>query len=141
TSSSPSRSWTWSSSFSITHGATTRQPSSSRRPTTAVPSPPVPPVTIAVRSMAAVRPSLYLRLPMQVREFTDGCDVSQPLLVREVEIRARRDGGEYLRLTVGDRTGSVPAMVWDGVTEARSLCCPGAVVHASGRYTVHTRFG
>jgi 3'-5' exoribonuclease len=94
-----------------------------------------------VRSISAVRASLYLRALVQVREFTDGCDVTQPLLVREVEVRARRDGGEYLRLTVGDRTGSVPAMVWDDVAGARSLCEPGEVVHASGRYTVHTRFG
>ena len=78
---------------------------------------------------------------MQVREFADGCDVSQPLLVRDVEIRARRDGGEYLRLTVGDRTGTVPAMVWDGVAEVRALCAPGEVVFVGGRYSVHARFG
>jgi 3'-5' exoribonuclease len=78
---------------------------------------------------------------VQVREFTDGSDVSQPLLVREVEVRARRDGGEYLRLTVGDRTGSIPAMVWDDVPEARSLCAPGEVVFVGGRFSVHARFG
>jgi len=78
---------------------------------------------------------------MQVREFADGCEVAQPLLVREVEVRARRDGGEYLRLMLGDRTGSVPAVVWDGVAEARALCAPGEVVHASGRYSIHPRFG
>jgi len=78
---------------------------------------------------------------MQVREFADGCDVGQALLVRELEVRSRRDGGEYLKLTLGDRTGSVPAMVWDGVAEARELCRPGAVVFVSGRYSVHARFG
>jgi 3'-5' exoribonuclease len=61
--------------------------------------------------------------------------------VREVELRSRRDGGEYLKLTIGDRTGSVPAVVWDGVAEARELCSPGEVVHASGKYSVHPRFG
>ncbi len=78
---------------------------------------------------------------MQVREFADGCDVAQALLVRETELRSRRDGGEYLKITIGDRTGSVPAVVWDGVAEARELCLPGEVVHASGRYAVHPRFG
>jgi 3'-5' exoribonuclease len=78
---------------------------------------------------------------MQVREFADGCDVAQALLVRETELRTRRDGGEYLKITIGDRTGSVPAVVWDGVAEARELCLPGEVVHASGRYAVHPRFG
>ena len=57
---------------------------------------------------------------MQVREFIDGTEISQALLVRDVELRSRRDGGEYLKLTLGDRTGTVPAVVWDGVGEARA---------------------
>lgn len=78
---------------------------------------------------------------MQVRDFVDGCDVAQAMLVREAELRTRRDGGEYLKLTLGDRTGSVPAMVWDGVAEIRDLCAPGEIVHATGRYSLHPRFG
>jgi 3'-5' exoribonuclease len=78
---------------------------------------------------------------MQVREFADGCEIAQVLLVREVELKSRRDGAEYLKLTIGDRTGSVPAVVWDGVAEARELCLPGEVVHACGRFSVHPRFG
>ncbi len=78
---------------------------------------------------------------MQVREFADGNEVAQALLVREIEIRSRRDGGEYLKLTLGDRSGSVPAVIWDGVAEARELCRTGAVVFVNGRYAVHPRFG
>jgi 3'-5' exoribonuclease len=78
---------------------------------------------------------------MQVREFTDGCEIAQVVLIRDLELRTRRDGGEYLKLTVGDRTGSVPAVIWDGVAEARELCAPGEVVHMSARYVVHPRFG
>jgi 3'-5' exoribonuclease len=78
---------------------------------------------------------------MQVREFIDGCDVAQPLVVRRVEVRRRRDGTEYLKLALGDRTGSVEAMVWDEVPEARELCRQGAVVHVSGCYSAHARYG
>ncbi len=78
---------------------------------------------------------------MQVREFSDGCDIAQPLLVRDVELRSRRDGGEYLKVLLGDRTGSVPAVIWDEVQSARELCLPGQVVHATGRYCVHPRYG
>ncbi len=78
---------------------------------------------------------------MQVREFVDGCEVAQVLLVRESELRSRRDGGEYLKVTIGDRTGSVQAVIWDGVGDARELCVPGELVHATGRYSVHPRFG
>jgi 3'-5' exoribonuclease len=78
---------------------------------------------------------------MQVREFADGIEIAQALLVREVEVRARRDGGEYLKLTLGDRTGSVPAVVWDEVAQAREQCACGAVVFVSGRFALHPRYG
>jgi 3'-5' exoribonuclease len=78
---------------------------------------------------------------MQVREFADGMDVAQALLVREVEVRTRRDGGEYLKLTLGDRTGSVPGMIWDGIEQARELCLAGSVVFVTGRFGIHVRFG
>jgi 3'-5' exoribonuclease len=78
---------------------------------------------------------------MQVREFIDGCDIAQPLLVRQVEVRRRRDGAEYLKLALGDRTGSVQAMVWDEVPHVREVCGLGEVVHVSGRYSVHPRYG
>ena len=78
---------------------------------------------------------------MKVREFADGIEVSQPLLVREVEVRSRPEGGEVLRLRLGDRTGSVAAMVWDEVARARELCRRGEVVHVTGRFSDHARFG
>ena len=78
---------------------------------------------------------------MEVRQFADGCDVGQALLVREVEMRRRRDGTPYLKATMGDRTGSVAALIFDGVDEARDVCAPGAVVFVCGRYSLHARFG
>jgi 3'-5' exoribonuclease len=90
---------------------------------------------------ASVRPPLYLRKAMKVRQFADGSEVAQALLVREQEVRRRRDGGDYLKLVLGDRTGSVPAIVRDDVSEVRELCQPGEIVHVRGRYSVHPRFG
>jgi 3'-5' exoribonuclease len=78
---------------------------------------------------------------MEVREFADGCEVAQALLVREYEVRRRRDGCEYLKLLLGDRTGSVPAMLWEGVPEAREICRPGEAVFVTGRYSVSARYG
>ncbi len=78
---------------------------------------------------------------MEVREFADGCEVSQPLLVRDVELRQRRDGSDYLKLLLGDRTGSVPAVIWEEVTNVREVCAPGTVVHICGRYSIHPRYG
>jgi 3'-5' exoribonuclease len=76
-----------------------------------------------------------------VRDFQDGFEVDQVLLVRGAEARSKRDGGEYLRLTLADRTGSVVAMVWDDVERMRVLCPAGSPVHVRGRYRVHPRYG
>jgi 3'-5' exoribonuclease len=79
---------------------------------------------------------------VKVREFTDGCEIAQALLVREVEVRRRRDGcGEFMKIVLGDRTGTVSAIVWDEVERAREVCAAGDVVHVVGRFSVHPRFG
>src|ERR1700683_795504 len=78
---------------------------------------------------------------MEVRQFADSCEISQALVVREVEVRQRRDGAEYIKIVLGDRTGSVPAMVWEEVERTREVCTPGKVVYVIGRYSVHQRYG
>ncbi|HXR28066.1 MAG TPA: HD domain-containing protein [Solirubrobacteraceae bacterium] len=78
---------------------------------------------------------------MLLNELSDGIEVDQVLLVREVERRRRRDGGEYLRLLLGDRTAAVVCMVWDELAQAEELARQGAPLHVRGRYTVHPRFG
>ncbi len=78
---------------------------------------------------------------MFVNELQDGAELDQVLLVREAERRQRRDGGDYLRLTLGDRSGAVACMVWEGLEEIEELARPGMAVRVRGRYTVHPRFG
>jgi 3'-5' exoribonuclease len=78
---------------------------------------------------------------MKVREFAEGTEVSQALLVRDLDARRRRDGSEFLRLVLGDRTGSVTAMVWEQVDDVRRICPIGTVVHVIGQFSVHPRFG
>ncbi len=78
---------------------------------------------------------------MLVNEFTDGLEVDQVLLVRQVERRQRRGGEEYLRLQLGDRTGAVASMIWEGLEELESVVGAGEPVHVRGRYVRHPRFG
>jgi 3'-5' exoribonuclease len=78
---------------------------------------------------------------MLVNELTDGVEIDQVLLVREAERRQRRDGGDYLRLQLGDRTGALVCMVWEELAEVEELAKAGAPVHVRGRFTVHPRFG
>jgi 3'-5' exoribonuclease len=77
-----------------------------------------------------------------INELQDGAEIDQVLLVREAERRQRRDGvGDYLRLSLGDRTGAVACMVWEELGEIEGLARAGEAVHVRGRYTVHPRFG
>src|SRR3954451_8853069 len=79
--------------------------------------------------------------PMLVRDFQDGQDLDVVLIVRAAEARRRRDGSTFLRLALGDRSGQVVAVVWDGVAEVQDLCQAGRPVRVAGRYELHARFG
>jgi len=87
-----------------------------------------------------VRGPVYLQSVL-LNELKDGVEIDQVLLVREAERRQRRDGGEYLRLQLGDRTGAVACMVWESLAEVEELARAGTPVRVTGRYTVHPRFG
>ena len=78
---------------------------------------------------------------MLLNELSDGMEVDQVLLVREAERRQRRDGGEYLRLQLADRTGAVSCMVWEELLDVGELARAGEPVRVAGRYVVHPRFG
>ncbi|HVL31060.1 MAG TPA: HD domain-containing protein [Solirubrobacteraceae bacterium] len=78
---------------------------------------------------------------MFVRELQDGAELDGVLVVREAELRTKRDGGQYLRLTLGDRTGSVPANVWDDVAAVARVATAGAAVRVRGRLQVSARYG
>ena len=78
---------------------------------------------------------------MLLRELQEGQDVDRVLLVREAECRSRRDGGEFLKLVLADRSGTVGACVWDDVARLAPVARAGSCVHVSGRYGVHPRYG
>ena len=78
---------------------------------------------------------------MSVRQLQDGQDVKRALLVRDREMRAGRDGPEFLRLKLADSTGSVAAVLRKGVSDCAAVCPKGAVVHVTGRFSLHGRYG
>jgi 3'-5' exoribonuclease len=83
-------------------------------------------------------PTVFIVL---VRDLTDGQDLDHVLLVRACELRNRRDGTQFLKLSLGDRTGQLTAIVRDRVAERRELCQPGRALQVRGRYELHPRFG
>ena len=76
-----------------------------------------------------------------VRDLADGQQVESPFLVRDRTRREKRNGEPFLKLQLGDVTGIVEAVVWEGVDEAHAVAAPGAVVIVSGRYECRERYG
>src|SRR3954451_5617328 len=79
--------------------------------------------------------------PMLVRDFRDGQDLDVVLIVRAAETRHKRDGGEFLRLALGDRSGQVVAVGWGAAAELQARCRTGRPVRIAGRYECHARWG
>jgi 3'-5' exoribonuclease len=61
--------------------------------------------------------------------------------VRERERRSRKNGDDFVRLVVADRTGTVEAVAWDGVDDCFECSAPGCVVHIEGSFSIHARYG
>ena len=75
------------------------------------------------------------------RDLVDGQAVEAVFGVRERELRERRNGGQWLRLVVCDRSGTVEAVIWEDVEESFEIATPGAAVHLNGRFAIHPQYG
>ncbi|HEV2075587.1 MAG TPA: HD domain-containing protein, partial [Thermoleophilaceae bacterium] len=67
--------------------------------------------------------------------------VDEVFVVRERVRRQKRNGESFLKLRLGDVTGAIEAVVWDGVDPAWEVACPGQAVRAGGRFEVDQRYG
>lgn len=63
------------------------------------------------------------------------------LAVRERERRSRRNGDDFIRLVLADRTGNVEAVAWDGIEACFECAAPGQVVFVEGSFSIHPRYG
>jgi 3'-5' exoribonuclease len=77
----------------------------------------------------------------QLRELSDGDQVTGAFVVRERERRQKRNGEDFLRVVLADKTGTVPAIAWDGVAECFEVCAPGSIVLVRGSFAIHAQFG
>jgi 3'-5' exoribonuclease len=76
-----------------------------------------------------------------VRDFEDGQEIEHVLLVRESELRPRRDGEPLLRMRLADRSGVVTAVAHHGGKELIGEIKPGDAIVVTGRFEVHPRHG
>jgi 3'-5' exoribonuclease len=81
------------------------------------------------------------RRKLFVRELADGQAVDTILLVRDRTLRKKRNGERFLRLTLADSSGSLPAVCWEEADELHDLATPGIAVRVRGRFAVSDRYG
>lgn len=76
-----------------------------------------------------------------LRDLEDGQRVQGVYAVRERELRRKRNGEPWLRLSVGDASGTAEAVCWEEAEAHYGLCAAGAIVFISGVFEVSERWG
>ncbi len=79
------------------------------------------------------------RVPLS--ELGDGQRVRGVYAVRERELRRKRNGDPWLRLSVGDASGSAEAVCWEDAEARYALCASGSAVHLTGVFEMSERWG
>lgn len=59
--------------------------------------------------------------------------VTSYFCLSQISLREKQSGGQYLALTLGDKTGQLEARMWEEFLEAFSSCGEGCYVKAQGR--------
>jgi 3'-5' exoribonuclease len=80
-------------------------------------------------------------LKLFLRELQDGQVVESVFLVKERTLAKKRNGEDFLRLTLADTSGSRPAVCWEDARDAHEAAQPGNAIRIKGRYAVSDRFG
>jgi 3'-5' exoribonuclease len=76
-----------------------------------------------------------------LRDLQDGQRVSGVYAVRERELRRKRNGDPWLRLSLADASGNVECVCWEEAEGLYALAAPGSAVFVDGVYEVSERWG
>jgi 3'-5' exoribonuclease len=79
------------------------------------------------------------RVPLA--DLQDGQRVGGVYAVRERELRRKRNGEPWLRLSLGDSSGACEAVAWEEAEALYATAAPGTPVFVSGIFEVSERWG
>jgi 3'-5' exoribonuclease len=79
------------------------------------------------------------RVPL--RDLQDGQRVKGAYAVRNRELRRKRNGEPWLKLTLGDATGTVEAVAWEDAEGLYGIASAGSPVFVAGIFEVSDRWG
>jgi 3'-5' exoribonuclease len=72
-----------------------------------------------------------------IAELADGDEVAGCFVLREVRRLQTRSNQPFLRLVLGDRTGSIEGVIWEDIERWEPFCVPKAVVGVRGRVSFY----
>ena len=76
-----------------------------------------------------------------IRDLEDGAEVDSQFIVRDHELKKKKNGEDYLNLRVSDTSGIVRAVIWEDVQAISANAKQGAIVKIKGRFKVDDRYG
>ena len=76
-----------------------------------------------------------------IHEMEAGQKVALVFCVRERDLRQKRNGEPFLRLVLGDSSGSVEAVSWEEAEERYGLAEPGVALHVTGTFEQSDKWG
>jgi len=62
----------------------------------------------------------------------DNATVTNYFVLSSLQVREKKQGGQFLALTLTDRTGSLEARMWDDIADAMTTCSEGCYVKVQG---------
>jgi 3'-5' exoribonuclease len=78
---------------------------------------------------------------LTIRELEAGQRVAAVFAVRERDLRQKRNGEPFLRLVLGDRSGSIEAVCWEEAEDRYGLAEPGSARHVTGTIEQSDKWG
>ena len=95
----------------------------------------------ALQAPLGAAPAPMTLIRRYIRDFAEGDQIGAVFAVRERERRTRKNGEDFMRLVLSDKTGTCEAVAWDDFDGSFDLCAPGAVLFVSGQFSIHERYG
>ncbi|HEV7481687.1 MAG TPA: HD domain-containing protein [Solirubrobacterales bacterium] len=111
---------------------------------TLFPTPDQPDVTEAAPAPVSPIDQDALSTPAEriaLRDLEDGQRLGGVYAVRQRELRRKRNGEPWLRLSVGDSTGTAEAVCWEDAETLYALCGTGTAIHVTGVFEMSERWG
>jgi 3'-5' exoribonuclease len=76
-----------------------------------------------------------------IRELEAGQKVIAVFCVRERDLRQKRNGEPFLRLVLGDSSGSIEAVCWEEAESRYGVAEPGSALHVTGTFEQSEKWG